>query len=175
MRWTTQFISFDCVWLFVLRTDMSFITDGEGAKHFPSWYAILIEFLNAVVFFTMLSMCGPGSFLTDSGLAGTSVWAAWGTGIPYYTVHSIITSHAPFSVDKRFSTLSRQTTVDLSSSHMFWLSFGIFKIFKIIWDAYITFRIFQVCKTIIVVHICNGQLKICGPFICEQQSLFCKL
>src|SRR5882762_1305689 len=42
-------------------------------------------------------------------------------------------------------------------------------------------HIFKVCKTIIVVHICNGQLKICGPFIfsivnciCEQQ-LFCDM
>jgi len=66
---------------------------------------------------------------------------------------------------------SWQTTVDLSSSHMFWLSFGIFKIFKIIWDAYISFRIFKVCKTIIVVHICNGQLKICGPFIFNRTVL----
>ena len=64
-----------------------------------------------------------------------------------------------------------QTMVDLSSSHMFWLSFGIFKIFKIIWDAYISFRIFQVCKIIIVVHICNGQLKICGPFIFDRMVL----
>jgi len=50
--------------------------------------------------------------------------------------------------------------MDLSSSHMFWLSFGIFKIFELIWDAYISFCIFKVCKTIVVVCICNGQLKI---------------
>jgi hypothetical protein len=30
------------------------------------------------------------------------------------------------------------------------------------WDAYISFCIFKICKTIVDVHICNGQLKICA-------------
>src|SRR5882762_1709208 len=32
-------------------------------------------------------------------------------------------------------------------------------------------HIFKVCKTIIVVRICNGQLKICGPFIFDRMVL----
>ena len=31
--------------------------------------------------------------------------------------------------------------------------------------SYISFPIFKICKTIVDVRICNGQLKICGPFI----------
>src|ERR1700676_3198385 len=32
-------------------------------------------------------------------------------------------------------------------------------------------HIFKFCKTIVVVHICNGQLKICGPFIFDRKVL----
>src|ERR1700683_4680537 len=38
-------------------------------------------------------------------------------------------------------------------------------------DAYISFCIFKVCKTIVDVCICNGQLKICGPFIFNRTVL----
>ena len=37
--------------------------------------------------------------------------------------------------------------------------------------CYISFCIFKVCKTIVVVCICNGQLKICGPFIFDRTVL----
>ena len=41
----------------------------------------------------------------------------------------------------------------------------------IIWDAYRSFRIFKICKTIVDVRICNEQLKTCGPFIFDQTVL----
>ena len=46
-------------------------------------------------------------------------------------------------------TNSRQTVVDISCSHMpYWQSFGIFRIFQLICDAYKSFRICKPCRTI---------------------------
>src|SRR5882762_7761146 len=52
-------------------------------------------------------------------------------------------------------------------------------VLTILWHIYsslinmrcLSFQIFKVCKTIVNVHICNGQLKIYGPFIFDRTVL----
>ena len=53
----------------------------------------------------------------------------------------------------------------MSCLQIYYQSFDIFELFRLICDAYLSLHIFEVCKTIVGIYICNRQLKIWDPLI----------
>ena len=91
----------------------------------------------------------------------------------------ILTGHEYWLKATSHANQSKLPKMAIDISHL-WQSMADHSGFKfiayvltILWHIYsslinmrcLSFQIFKVCKTIVDVHICNGQLKIYGPFI----------